>query len=719
MQLNIRLNTGAGDVSASKTALAEASKRKTAATETLAEAWQRIMAQKNSEADLRKLREVKRAMDAGQVGREAPKVDKQGRTKALGRFSKAEALRLYTLLAEQLREQKLTELVANTPDNYVLITDEWSLRELVLLAMKEPIIAVDTETTGLDVYVDVIVGVSLTLPTLDRHYYIPFQPTQDERALPSELLDELKPLMESEEVAKVLHNALYDKAMFERHGIALKNVVHDTMTAMHLLNENEPSFALKNLATRYLNEPSDTYEEIFGRNAQFAEIPLDVALVYAAKDTHLTWRLYEFQLTHLAKMPTVLDYYRRVEVPLMYAIYDMERTGFVIDTEYAAEYGAEMKAEIDTLEVELSTELNVENINSNQQLKPALETAIGVKLDNLDAKKTLKPLKKKHPVIAKLLHYRELAKLYSTYISVLPEKIHPVTGRLHARFNPNGARTGRWSSGGNGVNLQNQPYEARKLFVAPEGWVILGADWSQQEVRCTAYFTQEPTLLEAYQNGKDVYASLAADFYGKPYEECGDGTPERKAMKVVVLATTYGMGAGALSDMLDISVDEAKRFMTDFFTKMPNIARWIEETQAFAKKNGYVWMDKQQRKRRLPEAKKKVRGYDPEVSRALRQGPNAVIQGTSAIQSKVTIVELHELCKRKGWRLWSQCHDEAFVLVPESITREDVKEFEQIMVGSYVFGNVPNKSDIEFYKRWGEGISVNEWFARQNEEESE
>src|SRR5690606_16284362 len=291
----------------------------------------------------------------------------------------------------------------------------------------------------------------------------------------------------------------------------------------------------------------------------------DIALVYAAKDTDLTWRLYEFQMTHLAKMPTVLDYYQRVEVPLMYAVYDMERTGFEIDVEYAKEYGGKMQTDIERLERELTTELNVENINSNQQLKPALETALGITLDNLDAKKTLKPLRKKYPIIAKLLEYRELAKLYSTYISVLPEKIHPVTGRLHARFNPNGARTGRWSSGGNGVNLQNQPKEARKLFKAPPGYVIIGADWSQQEVRCAAYFTQEPSLLRAYAEGRDVYATMASEFYGKPYEECGDGTPERKAMKVIVLAVLYGMGPGSLSQSLSISDKEAREFMADFF----------------------------------------------------------------------------------------------------------------------------------------------------------
>src|SRR5690554_6403251 len=361
MQLNIRLK--GGDNSASKTALQDASKRKAIANETIEDAWQRILAMKNSDADLRKLHEVKNAMERGVIGREPENASK--------RFSKAEALRLHSVLSEQQKEQKLADLVANTPDNYVLVTNSAQLDTLVETALKEPIIAVDTETTGLDVYVDVIVGVSLTLPTEDKHYYIPFEPTQDERALPSELLQTLKPLMETDQVANVLHNATYDIAIFERHGITLNNVVWDTMTAMHLLNENEPSYALKNLATKYLKEPSDTFGELFGKDAQFAEIPLDIALVYAAKDMDLTWKLYEFQMTHSSKMPTVLDYYRRVEVPLMYAVYDMERTGFVIDAEYAKEYGTEMKVVIDALEAELKAELNVENINSNKQLKPA------------------------------------------------------------------------------------------------------------------------------------------------------------------------------------------------------------------------------------------------------------------------------------------------------------------------------------------------------------
>jgi DNA polymerase I len=701
LTLNIKTDSGTTE------RLADAVKKKKAATETLDEAWLRILAMSNSEADQAKLLEVKAAMAEGSIGRNP--------SDAAKRFSKAEALRLYKELAESQREQKLKDLVANTPSNYELITTERQFERLLTDLAGEPIIAVDTETTGLDIYVDVIVGISLTLPINDYHVYIPVG--YDGQLSRDYVLDRLSPALEDSDKKKVLHNANYDIHMFLRHGIRMQGLAWDTQTAMALLNENEMSYALKNLATKYLAEPSDTFAELFGKDAKFAEVPLDIALVYAAKDTDLTWRLYEFQRKHMEKMPNVLRYYETIEVPLLDAIVDMERTGFVIDTDFAKTYGEEMKRDIDAKEKSLLKALGDININSPAQLKPALERITKQKLDSTDAKKVLKPLAKQFPAIAELLEYKELTKLYSTYINVLPDLIHPKTGRLHARFNPMGARTGRFSSGGNGVNLQNQPKSARKLFVAPEGWAIMGGDWSQQEVRCAAYLTQEPVLLDAYENGRDVYASMASEVYGKPYEECGDGTFERKAMKVGVLASLYGTGPSTLAQQLGITVDEAKAFLADFFRRLPGVKRWIDETQAYAKKNGFVWMDKEQRKRRLPDAKQKEKGWANrgEIMRALRQGPNAVVQGTSAIQTKATLVELHKLCKRKGWRLWATVHDEALLLVPDTITREDIAEFEDVMINTYKFGNVKNKTDIELMKVWGKGVSVDDWFKQKEE----
>jgi DNA polymerase I len=701
----LKLRTKTDDPTA-KARVQQATEKKAKANETLEDALVRILSMKNSDTDQAKLIEVKNAMEAGLTGRDPTDSGK--------RFSKAEALRIYKVLAASQREEKLRKLVEETPANYRLIIDAATLESVVEDLRREPIIAVDTETTGVDVYADHIVGVSLTLPNADYHVYIPCGHVEGEQLDRDYVLSTLKPIMEDENIGKVLHNFVFDAHMFLRYDIALNGLKWDTQIAMSLLNENEQSFALKNLATKYLKEPSDSFSELFGKNAAFAEIPLDIATVYAAKDTDITWRMYEFQRKHMAKMPSVLEYCETIEIPLLYAVVDMERTGFVIDVDYAKVYGEEMKRDIEAKEKSILTQLGDINLNSPAQLKPALERITKQTLESTDAKKVLKPLSVKYPVIKELLEYKELTKLYSTYISVLPELIHPNTGRLHGRFNPMGARTGRFSSGGGGVNLQNQPRKARQLFVAPEGWAIMGGDWSQQEVRCAAYLTQEPVLIEAYEKNRDVYASMASEVYGKPYEECGDGTFERKAMKVGVLASLYGTGPATLAQQLGITKDEAEAFITDFFNRLPYVKKWIDDTKEFAKKNGFVWLDKQQRKRRLPDAMQKPKGWSNrgEIMRALRQGPNACVQGTSAIQTKATMIKLNELCKRKGWRLWAVIHDEALVLVPKSLTREDIKDFEEVMLNGYRFGDIPNKTDIELMERWGSGVSVDEWFSR-------
>lgn len=678
-------------------------KAKQKPAESMEDAWQRVLATKLSDADRAKLLRVKAALEAGKIGRHADKLAK--------RFSKAEAQALYRDLVEVERESTLKQMVANTPDNYVMVRDYAQLDEMIAVLAKEPIIAVDTETTGLDVYSDVIVGMSFTAPTANLHYYVPTDHVEKTAIDTAGALAKLAPILANESIGKVLHNAKYDIHMFRRHGVDMRGLAWDTQEAMQLLNENEPSMALKNLATKYLNEPSDTFSELFGKDAKFAEVPLDVAMVYAAKDTHITWKLYQFQRKHFAKMPSIERYLREVEVPLIYAIVDMERNGFVIDLEFAKTYGDEMKQRLDALEAELVEELNGINLNSPAQLKPALESLVGRKLESTDAKKVLKPLAKDYPTIAKLLEYKGDMKLYSTYISRLPELIHPKTDRLHAQFRPNGTVTGRFSSGGNGVNLQNQPKSARKLFNAPKGHVIMGGDWSQQEVRALAYFTQEPTLLEAYATGRDIYASMASEVYNKPYEECGDGTFERKAMKVGVLSCMYGTGPATLAQQLGITRPEADAFIEDFFKRLPMVQAWIDGNKRYAARHGFVWMDGEQRKRRLPDAKKRVRGYDRDKSRAERQATNAIIQGSSAIQTKVTLIALHDLCKRKGWQLWATVHDEVLLVVPEDITDAEVSEFERVMLESYPFGEVPNKTDIELGRCWGEMKSRKEWFA--------
>ena len=682
--------------------LAKASSKKKANMETLDEAWERIMAMKNSDTDNARIAEVRRAYNAGTIGRDSP--DK--------RFSKAEALRMWRKLDEIKQAERLHKMVEDMPDTYWLITDKERLDEFMTLVNDESEIVFDVETTGTDVYSDYIVGHVISAVKADIHAYIPTKHDEGDQLNSDYINEVLRPLYEDESVGKIAHNAKFDINMLANEGITLKGLTWDTLEAMKLLNENEPTYALKPLVSKYLNDPSATYGELFGKRG-FNEIPLDEATAYAAKDGDVTLRLRDFQRHHLSKMPKVLAYYENVEVPLIPIIAEMEREGYVIDREFAKEYGDELRKEADEYGRKVFAALGDINLNSPVQLKQAIEKYIGKPIENTDANQTLKPLSKEYPVIADLLKYREINKLLTTYIDALPTLIKESTGRLHTNFNQNGAKTGRFSSSG-GVNLQNQPSEARKMFIAPNGYYIVNADFSAQEVRIIASESGEDVLLRAFAEGKDAYASLASEFFNKPYDECyklpdGSDTEERKRMKVVLLMSMYGASKYGLAQALDITPDEATIFLRDFFDKYRKIDTFIKETQAYANRNGYVWIGDKQRKRRLPEAKGDMRRYDPKRNRAMRQGPNARIQGLAAIQTKVTMLNIDKVAKERGWKLFFTIHDEIGVLIPTDAPIDDYYELQRIMTESHLLDGVDNGSDIEVQRRWSDSITLEEF----------
>jgi DNA polymerase I len=691
LRLNLRSPTAEDG---EKKARAVEAQRKKGATETIEQAWERILSMKNSPTDQERLLAVKRAMESGIIGGYP--------TVAGKRFSKAEALRLWAELNARQREEKLAEMVRNTPSNYRLIQTVAQMDALMADLANEPIIAVDTETTGLDYYdEDVIVGISLTLPNANYHVYIPVGHDEGEQLSREYVLARLKPVLEDESVGKVLHNYKFDAHMFIKHGIRMRGLRWDTQIAMHILNENEPSYALKNLATRYLNEPSDTFETLFGK-AKFNTIPLDIALVYAAKDTDLTWRLYRFQRAHFERLPKLLDVYERIENPLIDVVLDMERAGFVLDMEYASRLAEELRTELAEIERQLTVHFGDINFNSPVQLKPAIEALVREKIDSTDVK-TLKALQDRHEAIKLLLKYREVTKLLGTYVEALPQQVRG-DGRIHANFNQAATVTGRFSS--NNPNFQNQPKYARKMFVAPPGMVILSGDFSQQEPRLLAHFSGEPILIEAYRAGRDLYTTAAAELFGMPESECGDGSKYRKMMKTGILAVMYGTGTKTLAGQLGISEKEAEDFIRQFYAKYTKVKAWIDGNIAFARRHGYVEM-LYGRKRRLPEIKSRDKW---ERLRAERQCTNAIVQGSAAIQTKLTMNELDKLCKRKGWQMAFTIHDEIGLYAPKNITLDDVREFESIMLNTVTLA-VPNKTDIEISERWGEGKNVKEWFG--------
>lgn len=726
---DVKLTLNVEQIRAPSSALMKAAATKRAHTETMDEAWARIMGGKLSERDHERLVAVKDAMDAGKLGRNpADMFNKNGKPK---RFSKAEAMRLWSELDAIHAEERLQQMVDNMPDNYWLITDKGRLEAFMRILADETEIVFDVETTGVDIFEDYIVGHVITAINANIHAYIPTKHNTDAPQLDHDYVTEmLRPIYEDARIGKLAHNAKFDMHMLAREGVKLRGLTWDTLEAMKLLNENEMTYALKPLVTKYLGDDSQTYGELFGKRG-FNEIPLDQAVAYAAKDGDVTLRLRNFQREHLAKMPTVLDYYESVEVPLIPVIVDMEAEGYEIDLEFARVYGDKLREEAAEYGKRVFAVFGDININSPVQLKAAIETHICDEIKDTDAKRTLKPLSKEWPVIADLLKYRETNKLLTTYVDALPELIKERTGRIHTQFNQNGAKTGRFSSGGGGTfNVQNQPAEARELFVAPEGWIIVGADFSAQEVRIIAAESGEDVLLEAFAKGVDAYATLASEFFGKPYDECykrpgGSDTDERKKMKVVLLMSMYGASKYGLATALGITAKEAEKFLADFFAKYSKIDAFIKRTQEFAKQHGYVWIGDKARKRRLPEAamQRKFIPYgkynDPKyadaklknsaISQAMRQGPNAKIQGLAAIQTKITLIKLKEVADERGWRLWNAVHDEVLVLMPETAGQEDFDALNAVMTQSYLLDGVDNGTDIDVQKRWSVAVSAKDY----------
>lgn len=723
------------------------------AGETLDEAFSRILSGKNiSATDRGRIERVQAALEDGLITREQKAYEK-GR-----KLSKAEVLRLYKVLEIKRQQETLERMKAEMPDNYVLVTDNEVFDDMIRWLDMTNTIVFDVESTGTDVWSDYIVGHVISDVESDTHYYIPTKHDTDMPMLDHDYVNEkLKPYYECERIMKIAHNSSFDIHMLRNEGITVKGELWDTQEGMRLLNENEKSYALKTLVTKYLSIPSLTYGQLFGKKGFHEVSDLEIATAYAAKDGDVTYKLYEFQRKHLeGSFPTIWKYAKEIEMPLIYTVVELERTGFCIDMEYADNYGIELQEQINASMDKLMDGLQPSwdviqsqqgvsnpqplNLNSSAQMKQTLSRVVGKELPNTNAKKTLKPLAKEYPIIAELLHYKELTKLYGTYVSKLPHLIDSNTRKLMVHYNQNGAATGRFSSSG-GVNIQNQSPEARRLYVAPEGKVIIGADFKAQEIRCVAYLSDEPVLINAFKEKRDPYAMMASNFYDKPYDEVyknedGSDTKERKQMKVVWLATLYGMSSISLAEMLGTSKKDAEKLQQDLFASMPQLQKWIDDTKAFVKRHGFVWLDGKQRKRRLPYAPKrkldipygsyndpkfeKQRIFNSMISKSLRQAPNAVVQGSSAIQTKATLIRLGQECaKREGWRLWATVHDEIIVELPEDFTREDAKVIEDCMLYSYPWGDtVANGTDLEVMRRWSDGMTVDDWFKRKQEDDN-
>ena len=761
MQLNMNLNLDTEREAKAEARVKEAKKKKALAKyePTWEEVWvtgytthtgsvkKGIFQTKISDTDRPRLVAVKEAIESGEL---------QTGVESLSKFTKTKALGLWAVLKELRRESMIKQMVEEKPENYHLITDMKNFLELMSLIINEEVIAVDTETTGVEVFgKDVVVGISLTLPKADYHCYIPVRHNVEDIQLKPEIVfKHLKRALEDERIKKVMHNSKFDIHMLRKEGIEVQGLWCDTMVAMHLLNENEPSFALKNLATKYgryfgFEDKSMTYEELFGKGG-FEKTPLDIGTVYGCKDTHLTYKFYTWIMQQFDRIPQLKKLYFELELPITEVCIAMEKEGFLIDLDFAEKYKIELSEEIEKLLSKIKEGFGEININSNQQLAEVIYNQWGVPDEfkgKVDAP-TLKAIVKKYSkeieavqYINDLLKYRELNKLLTTYIEPLPQKISS-DGRLHGSFNQSATVTGRFAS--NNPNLQNLPYPARAMFIAPKDKIIIGSDYSQIEPRFLSHISQDKDFMGAYIDGRDLYSEIASKTFKQPIEECGDGSIWRKKAKVVLLGCMYGISAMSLAEQFGLPIEEAEQIYIDFYNSYPTMKAWFNSTNDFANENGFV-QTLMGRKRRFLGHKEIAKKYkilhnrivkitgkenfniwkEPKVPRQLkmeywevakeysrveRQSINAVIQGSSADIMKKAMVDIYRHLKTKGseWKILGTIHDEVLIEIPATATPEEVQEIAEIQKRAVPL-SVPMKCDVEVSAVWGKGVSFKEW----------
>jgi DNA polymerase-1 len=714
LTLNISQDDGAAE------RVADAVKKKVAAMETLDEAWTRILGMNNSEPDQRRLIEVKAAMSEGLLGRDP--------SCAAKRFSKAEALRLYKQLAESQREQKLADLVAKTPSNYVLVDTVEKLYRLRDSILTSEIMAFDCETFGedngaLDPWRGNVAGFSVS--TRKMNYYIPLNHAEKVEFSDTFAVSTLKEILENNTL--IMHNAPFDcKWMAVKYGLNLTDALHaDTRIMAMALDENR-DHRLKNLLTDWLKQPSDNFDELFP-NVQFNEVPLDVALPYAAGDTEKTLALYDWIMRHLNtdKLKDIKHLLFEIEMPVCRQFIKSDIRGIKFDVEHAAELDAKLAIEEADL-LRKITELFGEEINVNSPAQLSKKLFVDLKLTDHGKGSTnsrfIKKLKREHPVIPLLIEYKEIGKLRSSFTQKLPRDVKH-DGKIHPWHNSWGAATGRFTC--KNPNTQQIPAkrpEIRHLFLATNSdRVLVSIDYSQIELRVLAHMANETILIEAFEKGQDIHSTTAALISGYTYEEIEankdvDGSPHqkyRKQAKIVNFGIVYGMGAGKLADTLEISKKEAQKIIDDYFRGYPGIKRYMDEQHAKVMKLGFV-TDIFGRKRRLHNEVKSKEKF--RVFGAQRQAGNFPIQASAGSILKKAIVNLQTVLPKYDSHILLQVHDELVFDCPRNITQEHLDEIKTTMEQAVKLA-CPVRCDVEINpEKWLGKVNYEEWFDDNDQE---
>ncbi|MEO8762019.1 MAG: DNA polymerase I [Bacteroidia bacterium] len=563
-------------------------------------------------------------------------------------------------------ETKIFKTAADVQHQYFLMDSKEKRAELITLLNTHTEFCFDSETTALNTFEAEIVGLSFAVKPFEA-YYVPFPIDKTEA---QQIINEFVPLFSDETKTLIGQNIKYDLQVLKNYNVEIKNKLFDTMIAHFLINP-DMRHGMNLLAETYLNYSPISIETLIGKKGKtqgsMRDADIDAIKEYASEDADVTLQLKEIFAPQLNEHQ-LEKLFSEVEVPLVHVLSDMEREGIKIDTKVLTDYSIELEKDITKIDAEIQALAGTPfNTSSPKQVGEILFDYLKI-IDKPKKTKTgqystgedvLAKLTDKHPIVSKILEYREVMKLKNTYVDTLPLLVNQQTGRVHTSYNQVVAVTGRLSS--DNPNLQNIPVRTergryiRKAFVArDENHILLSADYSQIELRIVASISKDPNMCEAFRLGKDIHTATAAKVYGIDESEV---TKEmRYKAKSVNFGIIYGQGAFGLSENLNIPRAEAKQLIDNYFREYSSIKKYMDDTINFARDNGYVQtlLGRKRWLRDITSNNAIVRGF------AERNAINAPIQGSAADMIKVAMIDIQREFKKQNFKskMILQVHDE-------------------------------------------------------------
>ncbi len=607
----------------------------------------------------------------------------------------------------------LPALVADPIERHYTLIDDWTQ----FLAWRErlaraPLFSFDTETTGLDYMRAEIVGVSFCVEP-GRGAYVPLAhryPGAPDQLDRTRVLEALRPLLEDPARAKIGAHMKFDMHVLENYGIHLRGQQFDTMLESYVLNSTATRHDMDSMSERYLGIRTIHFEDVAGKGAKqicFDQVSVEIAANYSAEDADITLRLHEKLWPQLEAVPALAKLYAEIEQPLVPVLQRMEHGGVLIDRAMLKQQSVELAARMQELAAASQREAGQEfNVESPKQLQQILFEKLQLRVvrktptgQPSTADDVLEELAEEHALPRLIRDYRELAKLRSTYTEKLPEQIDMGTGRVHTSYHQAVAATGRLSS--TDPNLQNIPIRTpegrriRQAFIAPPDHLLLAADYSQIELRIMAHLSGDEGLLRAFAADQDIHRATAAEVFGVTPDAVS--ADQRRSAKAINFGLIYGMSAFGLAKQLGIERGAAAKYVELYFARYPGVRRYMDDTRARARRDGYV-ETMYGRRLYLPEINSKNR---PLQQYAERSAINAPMQGTAADIIKRAMLEVDAWCQQPDVpaRLLMQVHDELVLEVRADFLDAATARVRDLMVGAAAL-QVPLKVEVGHGSNW-------------------